>query len=173
MAHQVYNSITQETLRELTLLLEQLTNTRDCLTESIIQARPEINCTQFQLQCAHVLLDNIRNIVEETKVVLKDAHHTEQDYFKIFKKDQIRTYANIYGLGQFTQAVDNLWETICLYFNIDEHGDVLVSQVHSGDPFLYLQILRQCEEAQANSDVIHFGITSTQPQDNYLPPAAL
>lgn len=173
MAHEVYNSITKDTLRKLTCLLEQLTNTRDCLTESILNARPEINCTQFQLRCAHVLLTNIRSVAEETRVVLKDADKTLEDYLKIFYQDHIRTYANIHGLGHFTQAIDDLWETIDQYFNIEEHGDVLISQIHSGDPFLFFQIVRQCDEAKAHSDAIAFAITSTQPQDNYLPPAAL
>ena len=146
---------------------------RDELNNLVNTNFEQINpAPQYKVRVATLLVQHLNVVLEHANVFLEDVDDTDEDYMDVYREQGSCTYVLINGLEQYSQAVSDLWEAVDEYFILSEN-DVSLEPIAPGpmQSVLLGNIFRLCNESKHRCDLLSFSVTSSKPEDEYLPPA--
>jgi hypothetical protein len=175
MAFLVYNPITYRTMKNVSELLELLTIQKDELKNLVNNNPFDPNpAPEFKVIVATAIVNKLSTLLDDANEFVKDVDDTEDDYTEIYHESGSCNYVVINGLGEYNEAVNDLWEAFDEYFILSEN-EVSLEPIMPGpvQSRLLGKVFQLIKEVSNRSENLSFSVVSVKPDEDYLPPAVL
>jgi hypothetical protein len=175
MAFLVYNPITYRTMKNVSELLELLTIQKDELNNLINNNPFDPNpAPEFKVIVATAIVNKLSTLLDDANEFVQDVDDTDDEYMDVYRDTGSCNYVVINGLGEYNEAVNDLWEAFDEYFVLSEN-EVSLEPIMPGpvQSLLLGNVFKLIHEVKNRAANLSFSVVSVKPEDDYLPPSEL